>query len=780
MSDRTDASGARERIQSTPMGPVGGRAAKAAWPAAAAAIVAFALPAGAGAEGIDGFCPTAGNGPPKLVELQPVDSKVIKVARVAGSTANEADEWEMHLDAWLCVPGGTANHTVTAVKLQDFDSSGNLIRTRTPALQGDTIANKPNIGMDPLVLREPAAPNAGNAETGQYPYPLPAKTRVELRLESVVNGATETIARTFPVAEHRSPKGGYFAPFRQDDWTDPSYRWAELYHPSWNQQRWALDLRGARPTGPNSWSELKANATSPYADNEYVAYDMPIYSMSDGEVIACNNGTPDDTTGPFAGGNHIWVRTGREYVVYAHFRENSIPDYLCPGEEEELQKLADPVNDPPSDKPYQIEAGTLLGFVGDTGNSSHPHLHVHTQLGLPTPWGDAYSEWGLPADGRPINLMNTRVHPEASGWNDANASTIDPPAALPYFVRAEGDPCEQMVEIPFLEEEPKIEIPSECFPDVYNTMVYRGFRPVHIDVTEVGGSRSWTTIWRYSNEANWGFYYGLTEEQAEATIFGSSFEVLEVESYRAGGNVRYAVILVDNPDTPSQHVAVGETVAEWSQTHATQTSVGRWPVMMSVTEGGDDVAYITTVYQLADVGSNFVHAGLTNFDQAFTDNANAGRQLQWVESHVEDGVVRFSGLWYENLTGGYAASGQRDYDGIFDDYLTHTANGGFTRSLTGWHLNNQFSYRGLWRGPPIAQITGGPTGPTKKDKAELSFTLSDPFATARCKLDSKSWRLCTSPTLFKNLPDGKHTFKLRGIAREVIEGSEVQRTWKVK
>lgn len=587
------------------------------------------------------------------------------------------------------------------------------------------------------------------------------------------------------MAEHKNPKGGYFPPFRQSDLPAGQY-WSQGRHADGNFQRWAYDLGVERWTG-SGWTALEQGGDSD-ASADYLIYGEPVYAMSDGEIIGCNRGAPDnadwhDIVGNVPGGNILWVRTGNETTLYAHLRKNSIPFGLCPFSNDQEHPLANPNQDLASDNQYEIEAGEFLGEVGTSGSSrDKPHLHIHSFRGLPKIWGSGATEAGEGADGRPLKFFNARVHPkDAEDVSEADWNLLDPAAQLPYNTRVQGNPCRQLENPPDDDEEVRLEIPSRCFGDVYNTMTYKGMRIVHIDVTETTGARSWTTVWRSAKEAGTSFYYGIDGAAANKLILGSTDRVLELESYRIGNALRFALIMVDDPQAPQQFSAPGETAAGFGKTFAEETAAGLFPVAISVTEVLD-VAYISTVYEKAEVGSLVVNAGIpvADYGNQFNANAAAGRSLAWVESHVEDGQVRLAAIWYENLTGPYAASGVRSLAQIEGEIATHVANGGYTRSLTGYQLGGNFSYLGLWRWPPTEAITQGPRGTVPKTKATFGFKRSDPFSTSECRLDgAKNWKPCQSPKTYSGLLKGSHTFRVRAISREQIPGAVTKRSWKV-
>jgi hypothetical protein len=163
------------------------------------------------------------------------------------------------------------------------------------------------------------------------------------------------------------------APLRGSDWIagdsvhngpDAAHRRAVLFDRGepYLAQRYAIDWVRYRIIGGNrtTWSGPENRNSS------YFCYDVPIYSMTAGSVTEVLDGISEnvphsgkmaiDVNFMNAGGNHVVVYIGYGlYALYAHMRPGTIK-----------VKVGDHVN-----------PGEIIGHVGNSGNSTEPHLHEH-------------------------------------------------------------------------------------------------------------------------------------------------------------------------------------------------------------------------------------------------------------------------------------------------------------------------------------------------------------------------------------------------------------------
>ena len=120
-------------------------------------------------------------------------------------------------------------------------------------------------------------------------------------------------------------------------------------------QRRALDLVLLRPSG------ARAAGLFPAALHSYAGYGQDVLAPCDGTVRRIVDTVPDEAprharlAPPY--GNQVRIDTGRETVVLAHLRPGSVRVHVG----------------------QRVRRGDVLGEVGNSGNTSEPHLHLHAE-----------------------------------------------------------------------------------------------------------------------------------------------------------------------------------------------------------------------------------------------------------------------------------------------------------------------------------------------------------------------------------------------------------------
>jgi hypothetical protein len=126
------------------------------------------------------------------------------------------------------------------------------------------------------------------------------------------------------------------------------------YHGVMPDQRWAYDLLMT-----SHGQTFQRDGRTP---EDYYAYGRPVRAPAAGIVRAIHDGEPDGPIGQWrfigAMGNHLVIEVApAQFLFIAHLQPGSLA--VARGD--------------------HVEAGQVLGRVGNSGNSSEPHVHVHLQ-----------------------------------------------------------------------------------------------------------------------------------------------------------------------------------------------------------------------------------------------------------------------------------------------------------------------------------------------------------------------------------------------------------------
>ncbi|MDZ4688358.1 MAG: peptidoglycan DD-metalloendopeptidase family protein [Planctomycetaceae bacterium] len=127
------------------------------------------------------------------------------------------------------------------------------------------------------------------------------------------------------------------------------------YHVCAADQRWAYDLLVTQDGETHRGDGTKVE--------DYYCYGLPVLAPADGVVESFWDKDPDMAIGELGGGtdpggNHIVLKVAsREYLFLCHLQPGSLK--VKPGD--------------------NVTAGQVVAAIGNSGNTSEPHLHIHLQ-----------------------------------------------------------------------------------------------------------------------------------------------------------------------------------------------------------------------------------------------------------------------------------------------------------------------------------------------------------------------------------------------------------------
>lgn len=223
-----------------------------------------------------------------------------------------------------------------------------------------------------------------------------------------------------PVAVNKSPVPVISSPLEGDNWlagNGPSNTSAHrralipINGRADISQRYAIDWVRLNPDGKTYTGDPKDN-------KNYRAYGAEIHSVADGVVTQIKDGiqqnVPGDTravpmTLETLGGNHVIVEiSDGVFAFYAHMQPGSL-----------RVKVGD-----------HVRRGQVLGLVGNSGNSTEPHLHFQLC--------NANSELG--SEGLPYAFA--RFDLQGNGWGWKPSESKSPPAKVEMQIPLENDVLE--------------------------------------------------------------------------------------------------------------------------------------------------------------------------------------------------------------------------------------------------------------------------------------------------------------------------------------------------
>jgi hypothetical protein len=439
-------------------------------------------------------------------------------------------------------------------------------------------------------------------------------------------------------------------------------------------------------------------ATDGTKNSDFRIWGKPIYAMADGTVEEFQNAVPsnpaplhwtsdadlqaklkaqqDDYWGSFLhgeAGNHFCIQCGNELVLYAHLQPGSLnPALLHAG--------------------AVVHAGEFLGYAGNSGNSTAPHLHIHAIQGTEL--------WQGPP--RPLTFRNTYV---------LDGSALQPGTPNGPWVKAAGQALPHVGSVvwpaatqptwypPGWGELQRFGIPEASYQAEFTKMYTSGYRPVFVDAYDVGGQAYFNVIMRPADGVPWVARHGLdgAAYQAEfAKWTGLGYRLAQVDSYLSGGALRYVALFL-KAGGPAWTAYHGLTAAQHQARFNALTAQGYVPVNITAQEINGERIY-AALYEKESVGSFISMSFLTpaEYQQQFDANVQAGRKLVYLNAYTFDGGPRLIAIWEQNAPSQFVAKHGLSASAYQSEFDAELGNGYLTRAVAGYEQDGQARFAGLW------------------------------------------------------------------------------------
>jgi len=497
----------------------------------------------------------------------------------------------------------------------------------------------------------------------------------------------------------------------------------------------AKDIVARRYVGNNKWywntaEGMKVPQGTPLENKHRVIYGMPFYAMADGEVIGCWRNAPDNP-GPnqthpdraagriIGGGNHLWIRhDDGKVALYAHAIPGTIPASICPNNDTlfpeppatcsgALRGNPDvhpcafvPAGVPPTtptgpntSRPRVVK-GQFLGNVGNSGQSSQPHLHFHLESGfggtsraLPMVF-----EKGLwtPLSGGSSNTA------DINDWRSFSGNALPDRSVLVWPPRS------------LTPEYTRHGFQANALQRMIDHLGNSGFMPKLIDCYGIGGQLFFNMVWRPA-QGNWRVYAGVNEskyQQAFNDASNDNYTPVFVDSCSSSGSTRYVAIFQhDKGSALARHKLSKKQHSDLQQE---MTGIDWAPVSVSVVSKNGKREY-TVLYSPNAYGQWQSKSHLRRdasgdrYQEAVEDAKAFGLKPIYVNAYMHDGAQHFSAIFAENPVGSWKARHDKtgkEFQTIFEESID---SGYYTNSVTAFDgSNRRHVFAGIWIKPFVA------------------------------------------------------------------------------
>jgi hypothetical protein len=518
------------------------------------------------------------------------------------------------------------------------------------------------------------------------PQPAPASVEISLKFPGY-----DALKLTRPLAAHASPVAGgaFLFPSSASDLRVGEYWTASATtHPEAGDggQLFAYDM------SVSGWDPDKKAMTwvvpggSATKNEDQRVWGKRIRAMADGTVVAFLDNQPTNPTlgsdlvdetkpGAIVEGNHFYIQHGDELVLYAHFQKGTL--------NASLMRVG-----------ANVRAGDYLGLAGNSGNSTGPHLHIHSIQGTqpwmgttrPLPFRETWA----------IERAGVKPPDPAGAWT--KLTSLGPPPTGSFVWPTGTAPAWYP---PGYAELARHGVPASQYQTEFEKIYKSGYRPVWVDGFQAGGQNYFNAIFRADDGVGWSARHGLTGDQYQAEFNAQTKaggRLLHVDSYPTAGGIRYASIFVSSGG-PAWLAYHGRSEGQHQQAFNHHVQHGYAPVLISVTPSGGQRWY-TALYEKKDVGTFWAKQTVpaADYQTEFTQQANAGRKLVYLNAYNDGAAgVRFTAIWHSKATWPYARHGltSGQYQAEFDLRLKQ---GLLTRGVTGYDWGGQPYYAGYWTG----------------------------------------------------------------------------------
>jgi murein DD-endopeptidase MepM/ murein hydrolase activator NlpD len=518
--------------------------------------------------------------------------------------------------------------------------------------------------------------------------PFPSQLKVKFFFSEL--NQPYVVTRTLSRYQNFTKGGAYALPVKNKDLLMDEYWQTDASHGGGGQVfAYDMSVKGWDPE-KGTWTELRQGKNEDKNEN-FRTYGKGVYAAGDGEVLEVINSwgeAPSTSDTGTAGGNRIKINNGAETVCYYHMQKGSInKDFLKIG--------------------ARVNKGDFIGLAGNSGSSSGPHIHVHVI-------------WDPDKDGQgpfiPMQFSNIYAIDETLLSNpDANAtalwSKLDK-AGAPYinddskfrFACFWNSDKKPMRYINGLNEVTRFSIAEENYQTEINKIWESGYYPKWVDAFTYNGKIYFNVICQAkSDDVKVEVRHNITAEQYSAEynkwVNQKNYRLQQIESYKDGNQLKFAVIFIQKPNNPVQQPAyVAASAGQHQKFLDDYIKQGFAPVNISVVSIGNNLFY-TAFYEKRNVNV-YARTTLTQdeYQEKFNELIKDNWEQVYINAYRDDGNTKFSVIWYKKQNATPLAAVRRaSLNEIRETWSDNLNAGGLTQCITAYEENNKIWFAGMWK-----------------------------------------------------------------------------------
>jgi hypothetical protein len=493
-------------------------------------------------------------------------------------------------------------------------------------------------------------------------------------------------------------------------------------HSQTTTQKFGYDI-SMRRLSSGKWTSLKEGATEPPdqpKNANRVIYGKPFYAMRDGTIVGCWRNAPENPRPKISSDDEarqLWLhperRAGRiggggnslfilhddgTLALYAHAQTGSIPAALCPNSAALLPSVSgtppenefglDMRGNVPAAQRARVRAGDFLGRVGNSGESTGPHIHIHVQKKGPN-FSTNNDDWV----GVPMTFRRGLAQRHTSGTVDIDAWTSFSGKAIPKGNTIFWPPTR------LTPEYARHGFDDSLMQRLWTHLANSGFMPVVLDCYSVGGHVFYNIVWRPA-DGHFRGYFGQTSDELQDRADQAKADGLApvfVESCSSRNGTRYAVIFKKTGG--AYRMRHGISAAEHDATLELAKKEGLAPINVSVVSSGGARRY-TVLYRKQALPNWLLKSQVLEAEyQAFVnEQVGANRYPVYLSIYKHDGKQWVSAVFAAAPSPSWVARHDMSASKYQTEWESARRAGMLTRTVAGYDsASSHHVFAAMWR-----------------------------------------------------------------------------------